>query len=724
MSNVRRQLPTIVALCVIGGIGVFGVIAIWSGADLPVEVDAGREEPAMVAGSLAAARPPSTGASAAKNARATPAGFAPDEVVRAQLVTIGERELAALRAQVWPMSWRFQTKEPVPEQSIDTEIEAIGPCERPSAAERAQLAERIGAVERTREVIDLRFGCKERGGIVIDLVYEREPRSIWKVVRASDATAAARITTLLQETSLSRMQWMEWAPLLSLRTMVLADLDGDGVRDPLAQRSQGTGGSSAQDVTLSAWPSTTRRRVTLGDAGQGAQVAAQTWQPGAPLVLRMHERDEGQTGDPTRSDAQVRYRCVALTKPATAGAMTGSIAPCPESAAARQHERAAQIAIGFAQGTTYPPHGRALPDRQLLAQLLGELGSPAAEIAATTALVAPGEPAVQVARALVRARAGLVEPPRALSHGEWVAAPDPRGAALLAMLGDQRCPAMSAALQRRVTAKISSWLDATAEALLQQRRECEAGQPCRWQKAKLKSLNAGCPTSDADADGLYAVRWGHSDGDYRMLAIDALIALEGDEISLVTAQSVEGEEVECAACAGPPPPQLEIELYRRGGKAAALVKPTDLGPATSAGAKPARLVLVVGAALTALPPPSADGHWYRFGEAMGDAPRVPSLIEVSSPDDAVLQYWHWEEGWQQLATFAMPTLTESVPHLDAVGTWLWHQQRRVQARAKLDSFSTADWSTPAYREEVQRALLIAGADQATRDEVAALAKQP
>lgn len=699
------------------------------------------------AGIVALAKPKSAPApkpaptTATPAAKPEPAAALPSlATVREHLAALGARRLTELTASVASgRPWESGVPEEPYAEAGDAESEkasapvvprtigaiaALGPeatCARPTAEERAAVGKALAAADpamRTAISASLRFGCKERGGMVVDIDYvpaaaggvdARHDTEVWKVVRVSEAKADARVTVLGRYSGEAKDIWMEWSNEVTLGTMLLADLDGDGVRDAILIRDQQEGGAMEHYVGLSVWLSQRGQVVALDTAGEGATLAAlgmvgggvtlaaQTWAPGAPLVLRAETRDH-------EYKPQLRYRCL---QPA------GRLDLCPAIEPARRTERAFELAQRFVDHQVCEPDQDCELDRELLAVLLDELGAAPADRAQLLAEVEPARPAAQVQRAIAAGLAAAAEPKVLRAHGEEVATQpeDPRHPELMKLLGDEGCAPVPAAQQKQLAARVDRWIAGNGARLLVERGDCKAGQRCQWKRPQSFQLGSACAEG---ARGHLVGRWTHLDGQGELLAVDALFHVDGEQVKLVTSASVTGDAAECAACAGPPEAQLEVQLYRRGAALMALVWPRPYGPS------PYQLSVSVDGAPTALPPLDSI-RWYRFSAPMNAAVAVESLLEWGDPTEVA--YWHWDGGWKELARFPRPQLGSVEPKLAPAGAWIWRQHRRVAAQEALGKLDAEKWASEAsYREEIRQALVLAGVDAAVQARVAAVAK--
>ena len=227
----------------------------------------------------------------------------------------------------------------------ERDLPAMGACERPTPQERDVVKQALlgadpalslalakvaadGADDNDDGVqLQLGFGCKDAGGLVISVAYDRDQwRGTWKVLRASGAAAGTKFAELARFDGEARRSWMEYSKAITLEVFALADLDGDGVRDVLLQRDQQEIGAPNHRVTLSLWSSRRGKVVALGALDSYVRIDG-AWAPGQPLVLRTYHATGAQLP---------RYRCVL---PA------GTLGSCKQIAASQRADRAMAVIL-------------------------------------------------------------------------------------------------------------------------------------------------------------------------------------------------------------------------------------------------------------------------------------------------------------------------------------------------------------------------------------------
>jgi hypothetical protein len=176
---------------------------------------------------------------------AVDAAWAPDPALVSELHLVAKQRLEELHGER-----PDHDVEPVPgRDDVDERllIPALRSCPRPSMDERAEITRRVEAWIRRRhprarrvdgEIGNVSFGCVEAGGIVVDaqadLETGRSRVGRWWTLRVTPTKIA-----VIEETSgCASVDCMEWSDVASVQTFVLADLDGDGTRDPIILRDR------------------------------------------------------------------------------------------------------------------------------------------------------------------------------------------------------------------------------------------------------------------------------------------------------------------------------------------------------------------------------------------------------------------------------------------------------------------------------------------------------
>jgi hypothetical protein len=307
----------------------------------------------------------------------------------------------------------------LPAQSDD--IPAIGTCRRPDDAERTQVRAHVASWIAKSGLTpdgdpDIRFGCDELTGTLVDVHIDVPHTGYWWTLRVS----ADRVERIVEVTGMSSQDWMELEWETSASTLALADLDGDGRLDVVTARDSHEGGAVLHEIELSAVVSATGKRTVI--ASLGDHVAAM---PSAgALVVAIDSHSEQRTA----------YRCIGSDL---------KLGRCPAIVLVKQ-QVAAESAIAELRGATADN----LPDREQLAADLAALGifDPA-----LLGEVPPTRPTVHVQREIARFVDELRgDPDRTSAEVDAADAAEQRRYAdkLLAALGDKPCepttPAMLA----------------------------------------------------------------------------------------------------------------------------------------------------------------------------------------------------------------------------------------------------------------------------------------
>ncbi|MEZ4403049.1 MAG: hypothetical protein R3B06_23705 [Kofleriaceae bacterium] len=581
-------------------------------------------------------------------------------------------DLPALRTRLAALATRLTAAEPV---EIGDEILALGPCRRPSAAERAAMTRRIA---RTATMVDepsLRFGCVDPGGVIVDLAFERASRGaparqerVSQVLRLSGPTATAPVTVLAQRVGVSILDVGEYVEARSVSTRVLVDLDGDGQADPLIDDEVGEGGAAVVASTLSLWRTATRRRAAVGDVvcHGGVQVAMAHRAPGAPVVLRCADADRGRS--------VVTYTCL---MPA------GSLEACGEIAPVRHADRVAQILAGLRQPE--PGHEAAL-DRDALDAQLFELGLDGAERAALVRLAPPTPPAVRVQRLLAQALPRADEPGAPPGWGSAAAGaaagrgPDP--AELAGIVGNRRCPAASEVTIHAAMPRLVAWLAAhTAHAM--------HGAGAGWRPTAAPTVIAACTVGADSAFWLSATYRRRGEPSSRVVRATLLVMASGHV--RVVADRASSVIDDCPACGGASGDfSFDASLWERDGALwAAAIYRADGDPT-------AELVTTrVGVEVDRRPVDVASSkRWFAPGVLAGRD-----------------GYRGWTGAWTAVDQVA-----------PAATAWLARAAAWTAADATIRWFEPTRWAADAaYRGEVERALAELELPAALRAQVAAQA---
>lgn len=312
---------------------------------------------------------------------------------------------------------REAAKLPAALQSDD--IPAIGTCLRPDAAERAEVRSHV-ATWITKSGLtpdvdaDVRFGCDELTGTLVDVHIDVPHRGYWWTLRVSPD----HVERIVEVGGMSSQDWMEYSPGTSAATLVLADLDGDGRLDVVTARDDHEGGAIAHDVELSAVTTRTGKRTVVAAFGDYVTAVPDT----GALVVAIT----------SHADQRTAYRCIGRDL---------KLGRCPEVVLVKRAV-AAQSAIAELRGATADN----LPDREALAADLAALGifDPA-----LLGEVPPTRSVVHVQREIARFVDDLRgDPDRTSTEIDTAEAVAQKGYTdkLLAALGDKPCEPTTAAM--------------------------------------------------------------------------------------------------------------------------------------------------------------------------------------------------------------------------------------------------------------------------------------
>jgi hypothetical protein len=249
------------------------------------------------------------------------------------------------------------------ERRGDGEMPAVGPCTRPSAVERTAIRDRVLAwVKRETPgetdfvgglLLNVRFGCVEAGGIVVDAYAERFAKGYrgempnsghWWTLRITPRA----ITTLAALHGLAVASFNGASRQSYTATLGLADLDRDGTLDPVIVASTREGASPHRDVELSI--ALSKVAMTRPIASFRGEVEFMGGVVGGAVVVRIAD------------DAGYRYPCIDTPL---------ALASCREAVAVRHRDDQIAAAAELVRATE-------LPDRRDLAAKLVLLDVPVA----------------------------------------------------------------------------------------------------------------------------------------------------------------------------------------------------------------------------------------------------------------------------------------------------------------------------------------------------------
>jgi hypothetical protein len=306
-----------------------------------------------------------------------------------------------------------------PVQAPSDDLLALGTCRRPDAAERAQITEHVASWIAKSGITpdvpaDLRFGCDELTGTLVDAHVDFGHHGTWWTLRVSPD----RIERVVEVTGISTQDWMEWSWETSAETIALADLDGDGRLDVVTARDAHEGGATMHEIELSAVTTRTGKRTVIASFGDQVSAIPDT----GALVVAITAHAEQRTA----------YRCVGSDL---------KLGTCPEVALAKW-----RIARDGAIAELRSATADNLPDREALAADLAAIGVFDPGLLGE---VPPTRPTVHVQRAIARFVDEVRGDPDRTSNEVAAAAEiDQRRYThqLLAALGDKPCEPTTSAM--------------------------------------------------------------------------------------------------------------------------------------------------------------------------------------------------------------------------------------------------------------------------------------
>ena len=584
-----------------------------------------------------------------------------------RLVAFARIRIAALEAAV-----------PLRVQPWDGFLTALGPCTRPSPEARVAVQDRIEAwIDRTypAEKRDLgtpdepqawgglQFGCVERAGLVVDVQADLVGRAGRRA--GHDWTLRVKpgsIEVLGKATGTAIDDVMEWAPIETVGTLALVDLDRDGLLDPILARDS-TEGGGAPNVTLQVGTGRGRNLRAVGHHHGAIDVAAV--QPGlADGIVVVHL-------EPSFMEKRTFYRCVRAKGPWTV---------CPASEAAQRRDEA----IAAAKQIVERP-GALFADREELAATLALLEAPEPLRAALLAEARPTTPAAEIERFVRR----LDAPREARTDDEQEVVADAAAKrlteALRGALAEARCPAASEAERKAAAAAVTTWIaahDRRRPDGLMTEATCVGPRGAYW----LYRWEKHSRDETFERRALF----------YTAGAAAPQVIVEGT--SLFEDGQEGGDPVDEGS-------RIQIKLHARAGSIVALVSHTG-----------DKLSAVVDGVVTGSGAASAsDLDWYARETAADFAMRDDTLARTEASGQVT--YWHaTAAGVAAAATFAVPTV-RTASAADPVRRLLEDRERAHAAREQLDRVDDAGVRDPDFRRDTVLALRILGADAAVIDRV-------
>ncbi len=586
--------------------------------------------------------------------------------LRLELAALAARRRAELDALV-----------PEPPSSTTDHLAALAFCPRPTAAELAALRARVSAwidraapSERQREdsIGSFAAGCAEAAGVVVDVqadLYDRGARDRfaagvrrhghWWTLRVG----AGSIDVIAHVRGIARDDFMEWSWIQTSATLVLADLDGDGLLEPLLVRDAHEGGATSE-TTLSV-------AVVAGvrDVGHHAgSIGLARWQPppGEGVVVVALAGSAG---------SRTIFRCVDAAPTWHA---------CPASALAERHDRALE-AIRVLNGGL--PHGT--PDRELVEHLLAVLDIPADQRAALVAR-SPIAPVSVLGRRLLVDRVATRWTRTAAEQAAILRATEDAVAhRMREALGETPCPPGRDREPDRATATIGRWITARERrpASIALGHSCVGPRGAYW----LATWRHPRGTSPVERQALFFIAAGRP----RPL-LESTVPLHDDDSGLSPA----GDGA------------IDAKYSRAGDTITALV--------ASPGAT---LTAVVDGAITGTRTVgNSPALVWTWRDPSVEVEMHADMLARTGPDP--ITYWRATRSGVEVATsFVRPVLRDSPTATDPLGQILETSERHAEAELEAAYLQDDRLSNPDYRADILAALTLLGASTELLDRLRA-----
>lgn len=300
---------------------------------------------------------PETGKAANAGSANTPAPPAPPAppkpTPKELLMALGKTKLAELQKAY-------------PDHNTGEKLISVeGKCTRANAEETTTAVAAIDAwIKASKPKLtpmnssDITLGCVETNGLVADVHVDMQSAGakptqtgFWWTLRINNG----KITVIDSVTGPAQETWMEWVQEKSLYTLLLVDLDHDGLLDVVSTKVGHEGGSPMSDFEVKLFPTAKPAALAIGQSSNLSigPTQAQPLLDKGTLILELLGK--------TKSEAV----CVTTAKGWT---------NCPEAAEALKIENALAAAALLAQLSDND-----LRDREVLVESLTALGIPAAE---------------------------------------------------------------------------------------------------------------------------------------------------------------------------------------------------------------------------------------------------------------------------------------------------------------------------------------------------------
>ncbi len=319
---------------------------------------------------------------------------------------------------------RLELRWPVLTGTDDSELLAFGPCRRLDVPQQAAVTARIRTWMAKAYAADngnlyddapkVAFGCADtQHGIIVDVQADRgrppqHPIGRWWTLRVGDD-----IKVLAELKGSPESYFSEYAIERTLHTIALADLDHDGVLDPIVTRVDHEGGSSTNRIELlTPLSSAPAVRPPIAELGDTIELPRGQRRDATTVVVKI--TTHGHESHPA-------YRCID-------GGTT--LARCHDAEIARTVDRALATAAAI---------GESLPDRDEMDAQLTLLELSPRQRAPWLAIAKPTTTAQRTGRAVAR----FVDPVDDRTDTERRADDEAEANAWLGRLatelGDQRC---------------------------------------------------------------------------------------------------------------------------------------------------------------------------------------------------------------------------------------------------------------------------------------------
>ncbi|MCE9577984.1 MAG: hypothetical protein K8W52_32935 [Deltaproteobacteria bacterium] len=596
-----------------------------------------------------------------------------DPQLRGEVVALARARLAALTAEAPPLD------------DEDGALPALGPCTRPAPAARAALATAITRwALRThpgqRFVLDgpdLRVGCDDPGGVIVDvhadLVGRGRRTGWWWTVRVR----GAQIDTLAATSGMAVEDYTDEYDLhTSHDTLVIADLDGDGAREPLIARNVHEGNA--------------RSSYTVLVPGKAGPVAVGT-HDGALAVATLPSPEPGVVLALGGLDVRAAFRCV--TGPAP-------WASCPAAERVQRHVRARAIAGALIDRPD-------APDRDELDRDLALLDVPTATRAALVARARPTTPREAIEDFVARREDDRSGRTPAEQGAAAAAVAHKLGAAISGALGEVPCPAAMAGERAILVPTLARWIAAHDHEHIAGHA---CGGACKAQAPVELAIRASCVGAVAS---YWLATWQRPVKGIAELERQGLFAMIGDRVTLIAGGT--------SAWDGPRDQTTASDVSGEGPGAEGAVGAVDAKFAIAGGAVTAlalapgpRLIAAVDGVVTGDRAGAAELGWVAR-DAVGELDMTDDSL-ARTVEGARVQFWRaTSAGVTAVASFDEGAAGD--PPTDPAARILDGLERDRVAEELLIGATDADLADAGKRAAIVDALRRLGADAALIDRV-------